>query len=520
MSTNTKKSLSVIAALLLVATLFVALPTPAFADPPDPDVHICAIYVDSGDDIGYDDLGDALADVGSGGMIYLLRDIEYDGNIIINDELTIELRGFDLKLLSDHYFESTSSEGNVYVIGGGGALTAGEVIAQEGASLAIDADIYTTAWGVGAYDASTLTINGDIHAPNNAALTIYDSLATMQGDIYAASGALVGNGSTVTIVGNIEVDYDGIHAFGEDTNVTATGNINAGEYGIYVFDYAEVAFVGNIQAGTGVRAGYIEYTGATVSVIGDILAFEAGVVAILGSDVTVQGNITATDVETGIGVIAAEESIVTVIGDIDAILCAVAASGYSIVEVTGDITTSDAVEGIGVLTGGFSTVLIDGSIQAAIGISAGIEYDTGADVVVTGDILAIRVGVLAQNYSSIEVGGNIIASGAEGVGVAVRYGTEVTVDGTITALFYIAFDDIDKAIGDNDATSEKAGYRQYSDDLIDMTSYVWVKIPPAPLPPAPTTPGTGDSLGLGLLLISIISALGACGFLARRRVID
>jgi len=265
---------------------------------------------------------------------------------------------------------------------------------------------------------------------------------------------------------------------------------------------------------------------AVIDITGDIIAEYSAIEARNGVLVTINGNITANDWGVIAYSIESDDSpMVIVNGDILAGICGVDAADMALVEVNGNITATDPEDGVGVFAIKGSKVEVVGDIDAVTGVQAGGNDLEGATVIVEGNITAKTVGIMALLSSEVFLTGNItVTDPEESVGVLAVWGSEVTIDGTISALvYYIGFlddegDDDPREPDEYDPTTLKAGYYQYTDSLEDV-SYVWVKIPPAPLPPAPTTPGTGDSLGLGLLLISIISALGACGFLARRRTV-
>jgi LPXTG-motif cell wall-anchored protein len=78
---------------------------------------------------------------------------------------------------------------------------------------------------------------------------------------------------------------------------------------------------------------------------------------------------------------------------------------------------------------------------------------------------------------------------------------------------------------DNDSSSLKDGYMQYSITYLDgnnnsYTDYVWVRLPLVEFPEDPTLPGTGDTrsliLGSSVLLLALMGA-GAL-VLSRRKV--
>jgi len=497
--------------------------------PPVDGTDICAVYMEDDEDYGFESLEQAMSVLqsGIGEYIYLLDDITSTEGLYSWTNATIDTMGFDLEVgyieveggnltifssLGDLDLTVTNNEYCIYDYDGGYLeIVADSVTAKGGINVSGESELYITAdsldmmylsvgdseavicageitasdtWAaVDAYDGAIVTIQGNITADSEYCAGLFaDSGAsiTMDGNIKAGYGAVDWEEDTeITITGNIDADNNGIEAH-EDAVVTLTGNISAGNLGVLADDYADVTVIGDIEARIGVQGGNNsgDYTaeGATITVIGNIISEDIGVNATLESVISITGDITVAN--TGpfdaAGVVAIEGSVVTVTGN----------------------------------------------IKAEFGAVAGRPDFDGATIFITGSIIAETVGILAQNSSVVEIVGNITVTDLEdGVGVSAYTGSKVTVDGLITAKFYIGFDDGEghydfRAIGDNDPTSLKAGYRQYTDTL-DDTSYVWVRTPTIP----PTTPPTGDSLALGLLLSLLLSTLGAFGFLTRRRAL-
>jgi|GEM_PF-3961191 len=518
--------------------------------PPSTD-DICAIYVDGGaNDIGFKSIEQAMRalQLGTGDFIYLLDDIVTTEGLGAWTNATIDTRDHDLEVDilevdggSLYIFSSLGGEWdmtvnneNMGVFSGGyleieaSSITANNIYVVNESGLYFTADsLFMSYMNINESEARIdvdeiiASANGEVFDVNNNSQLIINGNITANGEnsiaIYADSSA------SVTANGNIKADY-GVIAEDSSTEVVVTGNINAAYNGIEAYSSAFVTVNGSIVAGS--NGVYADDAETVVVVNGNIQADGYGVVAVGLADVTVRGDIEAQIGVRG-GFLEGAGASITVVGNILAQDYGAIATLASVISVTGDITvlSNNADESAGIIIIQGSDVTVVGNIKAVIGIVAGdLEYE-GGTAFITGNIIADAIGILAQNSSVINVIGNITATDPEeGIGVAARYGVEVTVDGIITARYYIGFDDGEgyydyRAIGSNDPTSLKAGYRQYKDSLED-TSYVWVRTPPTTVIPPTTTPATGDSLALGMLYMFLMSALGAYGFLTRRRVLE
>ena len=495
---------------------------------PPAETDKCAIYIEGEEDMGFRNLDDAVNAFPAvqGEYIYLLQDIDgttHSEVIICETDMLIDTQGHDLviyflaasncsliinssvdedwdltvvndlsiNISDDCYLEITATNIYAKVIGASNDcrlnITA-DKLESEGfyistdsiATINIDEIIIdNNSVAVESFDGSQVEVHGNITTTAADYPALYadgGATITLFGNIVAVYGAAAWDEDTEIIInGNIFAAANGIEAY-DDAVIKVNGNITAGNLGALADNFADVTMTGDITARYGVRGGNLEGNGAFITVIGDIFAEDLGVLATLGSDITIIGDITVVN------------------------------------------PGSDEAAGVGAIEG--SLVTVTGNIKATIGVIAGEAEFEGATVLITGNILAELHGIVAENSSVVEIVGNITVSDpVDGVGVSTRYGSEVTVDGVITARYYIGFDDGEgnydyRGINDNTSTSLKAGYRQYVDTLEDA-SYVWVRTPTIP----PTTPPTGDSLALGLLIVFFLSTLGAIGLLARRRAL-
>ena len=229
--------------------------------------NICQ-NVDTG--VQYMSLPEALNAVPSGGTatIKILKDIDHSGQITIdNKKITFNLDGTSLNIVNPstvmgNYGLLVRRNGEVHITGGG-------------------------ALNITGYNGAGADSGGQVTVTNAAATGSF-------GDGVYASGF----GSQVTVKGNVTSsgNYgEGVYASGSTSQVNVNGNITAtgsASYGVYATDGGQVTVTGNITAGN------------------------TGVFAANGSQATVNGNITAAGAY-GFGVNAYSSSMVTVNGMIN-----------------------------------------------------------------------------------------------------------------------------------------------------------------------------------------------------------
>ena len=442
-------------------------------------------------------LEDAVDAADDGDTILLIAHIDEDYARPINDKnLTIDMADYNINL-NTGYIEVKN--GHSLEIKNGGLLSAKYVgVDGTGSTLSIKSSKLRVQFGVQASGGGKAEIGAEIYSDEHGVIAMTGATVTVTGDITALEGKGVWalDGAKATVTGNIVArDATGVEAWDADTEVTVNGSIEA-------YD--------------GVSAG----GGAKVIVKGNITAEETGADAIYdGTEITVTGNI----VSKGVGVTAGHGVKVTVTGNIDAGALGVLAVAYENVAeliINGDILSG----GIGVFAiviggGGTLSVTVNGNITAAL-----VGVDAGGEVVVF-------------------VGGNIVVTeeldedeGGYNCGVFVALGAKVTINGTITAPNYIGFlipiklgpiepdgppepkmltgvEFYYLGINDNTKPTTLTGYLQYDDEgKYDMpASFVWVKV-------VATTPGTGDSTALRLLLGALmVAALGTASVLVHRK---
>jgi len=296
--------------------------------------------------------------------------------------------------------------------------------------------------------------------------------------------AAVNAGETITLLNditnydtyienkNITIDLNGKNLVFKDTSDDALNLKNS-----------NLAFTGTgtVKADATNHNGIDAWSGSTLVMNGSVSGYWGILAADAGTTVTITGDVTATN---GAGVVAATGSKVTVNGNVksgDPTLAGyfgVSASNGSEVIVTGAIDADMH----GVYAGANAQVTVNsGNVTATDG--NGVVADTGSKVTVNGNVksgdptLAGHWGVSASNGSEVIVTGNI---DTDKYGVYAGGGSTVTVEGTITATAgeYIYIGSVAKAKTDNDATSTKTGYLQYTDASSAGTT-VWVREPAA-----------------------------------------
>jgi len=437
----------------------------------------------------YASLANALTAAASGDTITLLQDISEATPINVSgSDLTIDLAGHDLDLLSSDIH-----------VGSGGTLTI-----KNGGTVTLSDGIHA--------DAATVTVNADIESD------LYG--------LYAQYGIYAQNASTVTVNGNINVfGYaPGVYASDPHTTVTVTGNISSItlSQGVDAENGSTVVVKGNISTDNG--QGVYADNGSTVEVTGDINAAESpGVDAYHGSTVEVTGDINGRED----GVYAEDAgTTVTMTGNITSVWDGVHASAGAEVTLKGNITCDSGTDDHDYENGG---VYMDDGVNAS---------SVGSVVTVYGNISVNATNACGVNTlrgpNEATINGKITVTGTGSVGVLANDGGKVTVNGTIDPDNYVGFWEYDASSNwnpffltqaQNDATSSKAGYLQYSWAATygqnTFTSYIWVleSGQPIPIPPGSTLPPAGDTHALtGLALTLALSALATTGIaLARRR---
>jgi len=391
----------------------------------------------------YATLGEALAQVPSGGAtpttIKLLADItDTDCDVITDCNIIFDLNGHNLifKGVTRDALDMDNSTidyinrgaGSLQVIGSSGVYN-GLCIGGGSCKLThAETDGFSA---IDAYDGATVIVNGSVTATGNGIKAVYAD-----------------PGSTVTINGGIEVT-------GDDS------------YGVDAED-----------------AGTIVSVNGNIVVKGDE---NWGVNAIGGATVEVTGYVTATGSQSG-GVLAQEGSLIKVSGDVTGGTdCSAVFADDSDISVGGLVTAFGDADGVEAYFGANVEV---GSILAKDG-AGGVFAISGVlgnpiTVTVDGDVIADDYCIAAHNDVEVNVGGDV-----SGTGVIASGGSKTVIDGMLTATGdYINFNGTIKNAGDNDASSSKSGYLQYSDG----TSYVWIK---DTTPPVPTTYALSVNSGSG-----------------------
>lgn len=143
--------------------------------------------------------------------------------------------------------------------------------------------------------------------------------------------------------------------------------------------------------------------------------------------------------------------------------------------------------------GNNSKVIVNGNVNGTTGSSSIGAYGlNGGRVEVTGDATGLWTGVFVKDNASAAIGGNVTGGDygayafdfhgvitvegnvtSDNYGAACRGSGQITIDGTISAPLYMSVGTSNKDQDGYEATTFKAGYREYKDG----TNFVWVKVP-------------------------------------------
>lgn len=180
------------------------------------------------------------------------------------------------------------------------------------------------------------------------------------------------------------------------------------------------------------------------------------------------------------------------------------------VQMTGDITGSNVTDGaIGVYADGVSTVTVHGDINVVGERAVGVQATDAGQAFINGDVDAGSA--IRSSGVFLMMNGKVTLNGA------LRCGNWYVVLEPNTATY--SPPPLNRPAADDDGSTLKAGYLQYSHSDADGTRYLWVRIPPPPPPPpvsptrAPTSslPQTGDAFPVGgLLAVAGIALAGLC----------
>lgn len=286
----------------------------------------------------------------------------------------------------------------------------------------------------------------------------------------------VQNGQSITLLKNI-VYTNGITIIGKS------------------FTFALNSYTLNVtnESGGGLEviSGSVALTGSgAFNVTGSTFGVYANTATVTVTDAT------ATDAN-GYGAYALSGGHITINGDAQG--GKYGASAYS----TGTVTVIHNATGTGDLSSGAyasgsGTITVHGNAQGTY--SGAYAYDAGSTVTVTGNATATDSGAMARNGGGVTVGGNAQGgsigayvdgagstvtvtgdvSATGGTGAMANGSSSITIDGTISAATYIQVGGTIKTEIDKEATTTKAGYYTYSNNI----NTVWVKEVPGPELPA------------------------------------
>jgi len=309
------KGLPILAAVMMAAILFIALPTMACAaTPSDPDT----VYIDRFGVLSPPmSFNDALALLEDGDDLVLLEDITASNAVII-PAVDVSLK------LDNHTFTVNNPTGNAllinaswfHIVGPGTATFNGSIevasdgtlVCMEDALVDIDGSINSQAVNTDALivqDGSEVTISGNIIAlqldPGEwdiYAVNCDRSKVEISGNIESAGyGACARHGSEMFISGAVICGVDGLWA-DEDSGIRLDNDLTAGGSGAAATFGATITIRGDVDAATvpgtepfqyGVAAAY----GGTTNVYGNVVSGDDGVICWDGSAVYIEGDVVA-----------------------------------------------------------------------------------------------------------------------------------------------------------------------------------------------------------------------------------
>jgi LPXTG-motif cell wall-anchored protein len=482
---------------MLAASLFVALPTKAFAAGVGPDdSSACKVWVGGSEQLGTYSFNDAfgMMDAGSGNKIMLLKDI------VLNKNFDIKGKAFEFDL------NNQELDFSMYIL-----QVDPDPLVGDGSDVTFnDCGGIKNCASFGAA-ASTVVFNGDLDLTLGYFTAIVDASVVLNGNLSCpyADGPYASNGGTVTVTGSVYAYYTGA---GASTNGTINiyGDIVCTGWGVYATGEGAVVNVGTSSSPATIHSGTDAINadkGAVVTVWGDLgtaadpipgCGARIGVTTGPGT-VTVTGDIYAT--AHGIWAQGTKGSLAEVVGNINALQCGVVATeSNTFVTVTGTI---DAGED-GVYASGGATVAITGDVNAtANGVYASKgTVDISGAVSTSASDTSSSAAIQALNTSKITVGGNVSAPGTNGVWA--QNASEVTIDGVLSAGgSYILYKEL--SIGfplapeDFIEPTTKPGYLTYKFKEISLEdwNFVWIKVQGNSGPETGMGPGNGPGAGPG-----------------------
>jgi LPXTG-motif cell wall-anchored protein len=479
--------LAILLATMLAASLFVALPTKAFAAGVGPDdSSACKVWVGGSEQPGTYSFNDALGmmNAGAGNEIMLLKDIVLNKNFDIKGKaFEFDLNNQELDFNMYYLLVANGSDVTFYNCGG---IKNCAFFAATASTVVFNGDLNLSGGCFSATVNASVVLNGNLTCPYGNGLCASDgATVTVTGSVYASgTGAGASTDGTINVYGDIVSTGLGVSATGAGAvvNVGSSSSpvtirsgddaINADQGGI-VNVWGDLGTAANPISGCGARIGDLGGPG-TVTVTGDIYSREYGIWAkgFKGSFAEVVGNINARQY----GVVASESN--------------------TFVSVTGTIDAGE--DGVYVFSS--ATVLVIGDIQAAnngVYASYGTVYISGTVSTSSTDTSSCAA-IQSTDTSKVTVGGNVSASATNGVWAL--NASEVTIDGVLSAggsyiLYTEFFTNVSLAPEDFIEPTTKPGYLTYTfkEFNLEKWNFVWIKVPGNSGPETGTGPDNGPA---------------------------
>ena len=558
MQKTKKRVLSIFLAVMMATTMLVALPAKAFADPPDLVIEITR----GSDPTGVVFTGVANPDAAADRYVFGSADVPASDLYTVGDDKSSLLSEAILTFPSTPYtvgyaigayahileladdgellnyasiqitndMKGPVTPGATTITGGVEKVTVADCVPVAGCQLFLVPEaLYPTGGGAIALDDPDIievTGNGEIAglaAGDYALYTVYTALHVLP----LHDGYIAGTPVTVTSAGPF------VCKIGANEYLSLNDALVAANSGDTITFLADISEITNIVVNSGDKLtfdlngfdwelldGGIWANGGTVNVI------NGGTVTSAFLDASNKGIVDFNaDYVGGDGIFAQDAGTkVTVNGNVNANGFGLSALDGAVINAKGDVTVSgSACEGVVALTKG--KVNLTGNVSVKGDDSVGVFAGAGSPQNPVG--------------ATINIDGNVTAKGTDAIGAWAEWGSKITIEGKISAPIYISFGDlsndggttfytVNKTKAENDATSKKSGYMQYSvsyvENGVDITDYVWVGNkavgPGNNDEPADTTtvPGTGDTVALmGGASALMLALMGAGALLIARR---
>jgi len=449
MKKNKSRILSILLTLVLVLTMFAAMPLTASAAGEECEITASTDAVGAPTGL-YDTVGDAynaVSAAGAGAVVsikLLGNDISSTSQLLIKDgkKITIDMNGKTLNMNVSGTDAIHIQSGELTISGDG---TFNIKVSGIGLSCMYVDSGTVSVTGKTRINALSESIAG-IGVFNGGSIT-----KTKDAQIHASAqryGLYVDNGkATVSSVTNTDsTGTIGVYVKGGSSEVCVTGDVTAAGdncNGIDVSDDALVDVGGDIKVTGSFSTGVNVNNGSIAVALGDS---SSGIYGVYGAVVNIGGSITATGASC-IGV-AVNCGTFIALDDNDIGICG---TDDTAVNVGGDVTVTG--------NNGYGVIVRGGSIISSVGyLSAAGESISG----------------LAAGSAIAKIAGNVTVTGDNTIGASADGGGNIVIDGTLLGpSYYVYMGGSSKHAAEHNASSSIPGYLEYSNG----GSFIWIKMP-------------------------------------------